>query len=269
MPNLPSNLYSGGSVVFDSQPYVNFYAQTMARKQAKDEALDQYYQNQFKSINSAGMRTQDIPFFTEKVNAAQQFYQQYRDKIKNPRLDGGKSQSEFQARLMDASNTTQKSKNEAKVITDFMPTLRNPDLRSRIPDSVMNDISVHELPLNDPNRKSFDPAKFNFNAKPFDIKMQGDYIKGVTSGVKFDEKTSVGKTDPKTLMQTVTTTSSLGDEGKESIRNKAAGAYATDPSVKEFVDKELSKPGNYHQLNEIFKKTFGADIQHSEDLMTA
>jgi len=266
---LPSNLYSGGSVVFDSQPYINFYAQSMARKQAKDEALDQYYQNVFKQVNPAGARTQDIPRFTEKVNEWQNFYQQNRDKIKNPRLDGGKAQSEFQSRLVDAQNYIQQSKNEAKTYQDIVPILRDPDKRSRLPDQVIQDLALHDLPLGDPNRKSFNASALNFDPKPFDVKAQGDFIKGVGSGIKLNEKVTVGPTDPKTLMQTITSTSSLDDNGKEAIRNKAAGAYATDPSVKQFVDKELSKPGNYQQLNDVFKKAYGVDIQHPEDLMTA
>ncbi len=266
---LPSDLYSGGSVKFDSQPFVNFYAQMKARKQAKDEALDQYYQNQFKNVNSAGMRTQDIPFFTEKVNAAQQFYQQYRDKIKNPRLDGGQAQAQFQARLTDASNTTQQSKNEAKVTQDVMPLLRDPDKRSRIPDSVITDLAIHDLPLNDPNRKSFDFGKLNFDAKPFDVTMQKNYLQGVQQGLKMNEAITGIKKNPNDFTQTVTTTASFGDEAKEAIRNRAAGAYGSDPSFKHFVDTELSKPNNYQQLNSIFKKQYGTDIAHPEDLATA
>lgn len=269
MPNLPSNLYSGGAERFDSSPYVNFYAQTMARKQAKDEALDQYYQNIFKQVNPAGARTQDIPRFTEKVNEWQQFYQQNRDKIKNPRLDGGKAQSEFQSRFVDAQNYIQQSKNEAKTYEGLIPILRDPDKRSRIPENVIQGLASHDLPLGDPKRKSFDMSSLNFDPKPFDVTMQKNFLQGVQQGLKMDDNITGITTDPKTFTQTVTTTSSFGDEAKGAIRNRAAGAYGSDPSFKHFVDTELSKPGNYQQLNSIFKKQFGTDIQHPEDLATA
>lgn len=269
MPNLPSDLYSGGSVKFDSQPYINFYAQTMARKQAKDEALDQYYQNQFKNVNPAGARTQDLPHFTEKVNEWQKFYQTNKDAIRNPRKDGGKAASEFQSRLVDAQNYIQQSKNEAKVTQEMMPLLRDPDKRSRIPDNVINDLAIHDLPLNDPNRKSFDFSKLNFDAKPFDVTMQKNYLQGVQQGLKMDEAITGIKKNPNDFTQTVTTTAAFGDEATGAIRNRAAGAYGSDPSFKHFVDSELSKPGNYQQLNSIFKKQYGTDIAHPEDLATA
>lgn len=269
MANLPSNLYTGGAVVFNTQPYLNFYAQTLARKQAKDEALDQYYQNAFKQVNPAGARTQDIPMFTQKVDEWQKFYQQNRDAIKNPRKDGGKAQSEFQSRLLDARNYIQQSKNEAKVYEGLLPLLRDPDKRSRIPEGVINELAQHDLPLSDPNRKSFNPSSLNFDPKPFDVTMQKNYLQGVQQGLKMDEAITGIKTDPNTFTQTVTTTSKMGDEAKGAIRNRASGAYGSDPSFKHFVDTELAKPENYQRYNDIFKRTYGADIQEPEDLATA
>jgi hypothetical protein len=269
LPYLPSNLYSGGAVLLDSRPFMQYQNQMAARKQAKDEALDQYYQNSFKQVNPAGARTQDIPHFTEKVNEWQRFYQQNRDKIKNPRLDGGRAQSEFQSRLMDAQNYIQQSKNEAKVYEGLVPILRDPDKRSRIPEGVINELAQHDLPLNDPNRKSFNPSSLVFDPKPFDVNMQKNYLQGVQQGLKMDDEITGIKTDPKTFMQTITTTSRLGDEAKGAIRNRASGAYGSDPSFKHFVDNELSQPQNYQRYNDIFKKTYGTDIQEPEDLATA
>lgn len=266
---LPSNLWTGGAVVFDTQPYMNFYAQTLARKQAKDEALDQYHQNIFKSVNPAGARTQDIPLFTEKVNEWQKFYQQNRDAIKNPRLDGGRAQSEFQSRLVDAQNYIQQSKNEAKVYEGLIPILRDPDKRSRIPESVINELAAHDLPLGDPNRRSFNPSSLTFDPKPFDVTMQKNYLQGVQQGLKMDEAITGIKTDPNTFMQTVTTTSKLGEDAKGAIRNRASGAYGSDPSFKHFVDTELAQPQNYQRYNDIFKRAYGTDIQEPEDLATA
>lgn len=269
MANLPQGLFTGGAERFDTTPYVNFYAQTKARQQAKDEALDQYYQNIFKQVNPAGARTQDIPQFTAKVDEWQKFYQQNRDRIKNPRLDGGKAQSEFQSRLMDAQNYIQQSKNEAKTYEGIIPILRDPEKRSRLPESVIEGLAQHDLPLGDPNRKSFDFSTLNFDPKPFDVTMQKNFLQGVQQGLKMDEAITGIKKDPNSFTQTVTTTSSFGDEAKGAIRNRAAGAYGSDPSFKQFVDTELSKPGNYQQLNEVFKKQFGTDIQQPEDLATA
>lgn len=269
MPSLPSNLYTGGAERFDSTPYVNFYAQTMARRQAKDEALDEYYKNQFKSINPAGMRTQDIPMFTEKVNQWQQFYQQNRDKIKNPRLDGGKAASEFQSRMQDALALTAQSKNEAKIVSDIAPLLRDPEKRSRIPDAFLQKLAIHDQPLGTPDRQSINLADLDFEPKPFDLKSQEAWMKTAQQGLKMDERITGTTVDPKTFTQTVTTTSEFGPEAKEAILKRSAMAYQGDPTIKHFVDTELSDPQKLPQLNTSFKKEYGRDIETPEDLMAA
>src|SRR5690606_2592588 len=98
---IPSGLYSEGAVVFDTQPFANLYNQFIARKQAKDEALDNYFRDFGKNITPAGMRNQDIPVLTSKNNEWRQFYQQNKNAIMNPRLDGGKAYSEYMSRYQD------------------------------------------------------------------------------------------------------------------------------------------------------------------------
>lgn len=262
-------IYSGGAVEFDSTPTVNLANQIMNRQMAKSEALEQHYQNQFKNVNSAGMRTQDIPQFTAKVNEWQQFYQQNKKAIRNPRLDGGKAASEFQARMQDAAALTQQSKNEQKKYEDLVPLLRDPEKRSRIPESFLQGLAAHELPLGDPNRKSLDLSTLNFDAKPFDVTMQQKYLQGAQQGLKMDEQITGVTTDPKSFMQTVTTTSSLGPEAKGAIQSRAAGAYVSDPSFKSFIDEQATNPNMVKQYNEIYKKAYGKDISTPEDLAAA
>lgn len=262
-------IYSGGAVEFDSTPTVNLANQIMNRQMAKSEALEQHYQNQFKNVNPAGMRTQDIPQFTAKVNEWQQFYQQNKKAIRNPRLDGGKAASEFQARMQDAVALTQQSKNEQKKYEDLVPLLRDPEKRSRIPESFLQGLAAHELPLGDPNRKSLDLSTLNFDAKPFDVTMQQKYLQGAQQGLKMDEQITGVTTDPKSFMQTVTTTSSLGPEAKGAIQSRAAGAYVSDPSFKSFIDEQAANPNMVKQYNDVYKKAYGKDISTPEDLAAA
>lgn len=262
---LPSNLYTGGAAEFDTSPYVNFYAQTMARKQAKDEALNQYNENLFKTINPAGARTQDIPMFTEKVNEWQRFYQQNRDAIKNPRLDGGRAQSEFQARMVDAQNYIQQSKNEAKVYSDLVPLLRDPEKRSRIPESVIEELSLHDLPLGDPRRKSFNMASLIFDPKPLDVKTEEAYFGGLGKRFKMDELITGSMTDPNTFNRNITTTAAFGPEAKAGIASSGVQRYGFDPSFKKHIDDTLLDKGAYDQLNDVYKKEFGKDIQTGEE----
>src|SRR4051812_34993698 len=112
MANLPSNIYSGGAVTFNSQPYAAFYLNELQRKRAKDEALDNYFRDFNKSVNPAGMRTADIEGgWMDKVNGWQSYFQQNRQAIENPKLDKGKAYNQFMAMHNDLLADTQKSKN--------------------------------------------------------------------------------------------------------------------------------------------------------------
>lgn len=159
------HLYTGGATVFNSSPYVNFAANLMAKKQAKDEALENYYQNLNKSINPAGVRTQDINGFMEKTNGLQTFWQQNKDAIKNPRLDNGKAQTEYNSRFQDIQGYINQSKQEELRKKPFIDLLADPDKRERISDKMLYDVHLHDLPLTDPNRKSFDITQEDFNPK--------------------------------------------------------------------------------------------------------
>jgi len=75
-------MYSDGSVVFDTQPIVNLYGQLMAKKQAKEEALDQYDKQRINNINSAGLRDVDRQGLDQRVAQIQTFYQQNKACVK-------------------------------------------------------------------------------------------------------------------------------------------------------------------------------------------
>ena len=75
-------LYSAGAVTFDATPSTNLYGQLMAKRQAKEEAIDEYYKKLPQTLNSAGMREQSIPGFNEGVSGLQKYWMENRDKIR-------------------------------------------------------------------------------------------------------------------------------------------------------------------------------------------
>lgn len=54
-----------------------------------------------------------------------------------------------------------------------------------------------------------------------------------------------------------------------SIKSRAASAYRTSPSVKEFVDGYVQDPIKFKQLNELFSAKYKKPIENSEDAATA
>jgi len=163
---LPSNLYSGGAVVFNSQPSVNFYAQLMQRQQAKRDALDQYYQKALMDVTPAGMRNVDITGgFTKKLNDWQEFAMnpQNRKYLLNPRLDQYKTATQFNQMHADLLSDIQKSKEAAadeKTLNTYRLNGRwNPtdddlniahNMGLSIYDPIRKDVGLNDLSVNMP-----------------------------------------------------------------------------------------------------------------------
>lgn len=58
---LPSNLYAGGAVIFDSSPYTNYYLNQQARQKAQEDSMYRYFGEMGKGLTPAGMDAKDIP----------------------------------------------------------------------------------------------------------------------------------------------------------------------------------------------------------------
>lgn len=273
----PRDLYTGGAVTFNSSPYVNFAANLMAKKQAKDEALDQYYQNLNKSINPAGVRTQDVPGFMEKTNALQNYWQQNKDAIKNPRLDGGRSQTEYNSRYQDIQGYINQSKNEELRKKPFIDILADPDKRERITDKMLYDVHLHDLPLTDPSRKSFDITQEDFNPKLLSPEEFQKFNEGIGKGVNVDKNEIVTTPDPNDRFSNIVTTSArYSPEKLAAIGNEAKDAYTTNRRVSytfeqshPFKEWKQEHEPQFNKLNEIHRQVYGTDITDNEDLYAA
>ncbi len=266
----PSSLYSGGVVTVNSQPATQFYLQSIAKKRAKDEALDNYYRDFNKSLNTAGMRNQDIEGWMGKVNDWRGFYQQNREAIKNPRLDNGKAQSEYMSRYQDALSDVQRSKNRADLSAKYvLPIITNPDKRTRLTDNSLGTIASHDKSIYDPEGKDLDPTTFDFDAKPFGLDEQKKLSSFLTQGVKMDEMIEKITTDPKTQSKKISYEYKLNPAALQTVGARAANTYESDDRFQAHIDQLAENPEIFNQLNEVFKGVYGKDIVSNKDFAAA
>src|ERR1700721_4407928 len=102
--------YSGGTFAIRPPNYTAYYMRAMMHQQAKQQALSQYYDKLQNNINPAGVRSQDLQGWNQKVSAWDQYGIQNRDALVNPKLDGGKAQLHFQMMHSDLLSDMDKSK---------------------------------------------------------------------------------------------------------------------------------------------------------------
>lgn len=266
----PAGLYTGGAVIFNSQPAVNAYHQFIQKKMARDEALDDYFRSYGKNINPAGMRQQDIDGLMQKQKEWNQFYQQNKDRIKNPRIDNGKALTEYQSRYQDQLAYIDKSKERVEVRKQMGQARLNPSLSHIFDDDkVIQQIHDDDLPLNDPNHKPIDIYQLSIQPKPFDMKARESYQKGVTAGLKPSKNVKGIATDPKTLQDIVTYENGYSPEDLHTIGERAKSYYQSDPSIRNYANKNLINPQTTEQLNEIYKQVYGKNAETPQDLFAA
>jgi hypothetical protein len=275
----PADLYNGAAQVVNTQPYIAFASNMLARKQAKEDALDNYYRDLNKSVNPVGVRNQDMPGFYKRSQELQNFWQQNRDKIKNPRLDNGAAQTEYEQRFQDARGYVNQSKTEEQRKKPFVDMLVDPDKRERITDKMLYDVHLHDLPLDDPNRKSFDPANETFNPKPFETTDWQNYYKNVASDIKPDKNEITLAADPNDKFSQIETTTSkyspdklkaIGDGAREDYLNSNRLQYSFDKSHP-FKDWKQEHPEQFQTLRDVYKQAYGnnAEIKDDSDLHAA
>ena len=160
------NPYFKGVSVDTSKPF-NLAIQLEQKNQAKREALDKYFMDYERSINPAGMRSQDQDIVLKKLNENKQFYMQNRDRILNPSKYGADAQSRYMAGFKDILSDISKSKQasaENKVVQNTYSRLKTQGLE--IPDGFMEAVQTSQKPIY-AGYKPVDLFQFDFN-KPYD-----------------------------------------------------------------------------------------------------
>lgn len=257
----------------DNRPFIAFVQNQMAKKEAKEAALDNYFRDLGKNITPTGMRSQDVEGLTKRANEWRQFYAQNKDAIHNPRLDNGKSYTEYMSRYQDQLGYINQSKNELKTDEEFNKIRLDPN-RSYILDDpdIINKVQRHSLSLDDPNRQSLNVAEMAVPPKPWDVKDLESYSKYLTAGLPFDEIR--GKTEYMPGFKTRTPiTKQYSPTSIQEIGTRAMTAYDTDRSL-QFRANKLAKeiesdPQRHNELNQIFKNTYGVDADSPRELLAA
>lgn len=273
--NTNPKMYSGGAVVFNTQPNVNVYAQLLAKRQAKIDALDEYDKQRINHINPTGVRDNDREGFDQRVAQIQQFYQGNKDKIRK----GGTPESyAYEKMFRDVGSYVNQSK-ERTAKQDAAMKLYQDRLKQdgRVPDDFISELHENDSPIDaitgiDPvtgkprKTQSLDLTKWLSQPKPFN---QQTYLKSFS-----DIKRTAGtptylpvQGNPLKLTETIDETFDNG--AKAVIAARAADKYQNSFSFAEQVKAEVADPIVRKKLADTFKQEFGTDPIQPEDYATA
>jgi len=236
----PPNLYSGGQGVFDSRPVLMFQANLMAKKKAKEDALEAYYGKSLQDVTPAGMRNKDIVGgWSQQLEEFKNFGMNPENKkyLLNPSLDGHKTVTEFNRRhtklLSDAERSKQELKDENMLNEQRVSGKWNPD------DDDMVLIDRKGKSIYDPSRydelgRDVDLTNISFNTPEFDTVRQAKADKLIFGNIKggktYDEKNAIK--DKATGRIFVPFVESYSTESIDRIGDNAERAVASDKSMR-------------------------------------
>ena len=200
-----------------------------------------------RSINPAGMRSQDQDIVLKKLNENKQFYMQNRDRILNPSKYGAEAQSRYMAGFKDILSDISKSKQayaENKVVQNTYSRLASQGLE--IPDGFMQAVQNSQKPIYG-GYQPVDLFQFEFN-KPFSTeKFQRDIFAGIEP-----DKKNIGSRRNKEGQIINIYKNEFDKDSLKSFANRAASQYRTNSSVTREVNK-LIKTGEYMDLQPFYE----------------
>ncbi len=258
-------LYSGGSVVFNSQPSVNLYAQLLQKKQAREDALDDYEKNRMRRINDKGMRDQDREVLDKSVADTMSYYMANKDKIRK----GNTPEAYNYEKMWRGTNDIVSESRDATAKSEAFNKLRQERLKMgrSTPEEWFQDYSAHELPIRSEGYKPLDIPKYMSQINPkYDQKKSMDLLKGVKlSDLPVRYENIKGQPDLRNEIHE----KKLDAEGLASIRHIAETQYDNDDGFAAMVQQKANDPLQRGELESVFEKHFKTKPQSLPDYAIA
>lgn len=259
--------YKGTQVDISSKP-VNLAIQLYQKEEAKKEALDKYFMDYEKSLNPAGMRTQDQDVFLKKLQENKAYYLKNRDKILNPARYGAEAQSQymsnFKSILSDIGRSKQLGANGKVIATALMDARKN---NRTVPKEVADAIYNNELSMGDTRHQDFDPVNFDAYDKHDPFK----YQQGIYSRIKPSESMPIRRENKKTNEVFYETTNDIPKSAFSEIQTVVDSELKKDRGLTD-IAKELGRDENkLNQLAQVFQDFSGKKFNRNSinDIATA
>lgn len=267
----PSNPYASGAVVFDSTPYTEYYIREQQKEDAKNEALDRYYQEEMSKVSPAGMRSEDLPVFNQKFNELKSLWVKDKEAIKNPSKYGFDKAQQYNQLKADLMSLPIESKEEKEKDATVLRLLADPNKRDLVDIPTLNEVMrIQKMPIRTEGRKSVDLANLPFLAKEMTPQEKSAYVKSVLSlagkDVEFGQPTKLGG-----YQQKVTYTTQYSDENLKKLGDVARKDALTNNNLARTakLDFERITPEMKLELDTLHKQLYGRPIQGAEDLAAA
>ena len=262
------NIYTLGQVQVSSQPLAQLQGQLLAKKQAREEALDKYFEVKTKELTKKGIADNDVSGYEARLKKLQNYWTENKADISK----GGMSQRNFEYMVDDLKDYTGRSVSKKEELGKVYQ-LR---IKGDISDDDIPLIGKIEAPLDDPSRLkpngvAYGLGDFSAVVTLPDTQKQAAYWNAVSQDfkpkVREFEKDAKGNikyapTMPGSFTKVAKYTERYGDDQIKAMAERAADFASTDKSFRKLYNNLLSNPTDpkFVELKAAYDQYFPGDI---------
>ena len=177
------NIYTFGQVQLDTQPLAQLQGKLLAQQEAKQEALNKYFEKRMGDLSREGIADNDVKDWNADLDELKTYWKSNANDIKK----GGEAKLEFDKRIEKLKNLTYQSKEKKKNAFEFRKQFqfgnKNPTR------SDMQVLDYIELPIRDPKRinpatgVAYNVSDFSTQVPAFDVAKRNTVFSQVSAGI--------------------------------------------------------------------------------------
>ncbi len=259
----PNSLYSGGQANWDTTPLVKYTLQERAKKAAKNEALDNYFQKLPETINETGVRDKDIEGLHQAIGDMRSDWMRDRKEIGR----GNTPQAfNYGKKYRNILGKIQASKNAAKTEMELgkarMSGNKGYMFKGADREQALLDL---EKPVWDDTHKNTGLAYWDAPPPPLDLKKHTAELT-----VKPNPLDPVYQDIPNDKFNRLEVTNKgFSKQDLGSLQLQSTYQLHNNPSFEYQLNEQVKNPAIAAKLAEVYQSNFGKPPETEEDLATA
>ncbi len=250
MAQIP-NLYTFGQVQVDTSDIADLQGKLLAQRQAKEEALNKYFEKQMGSLSREGIADNDVKDYDKSISELKNYWKQNAQNIRR----GGQSKIDFDNKVQEVKDLVYKSKEKKKELLEANKLRLDGKINT---DDDLFVIQQMEKPVKDPSRMKADGSPYSFKdfgtfVQPFDPNKRKSFFAVVSEGIEPSAEKSIKKRTLPGGDIEETFEYSYTPQQLKFMQDKAALSLTTDGVAKNYYQKLLANPSDPNNANTLAK----------------
>lgn len=251
------NIYTLGQVKVDTSGLSALQGKLLAQKQAKEEALNKYFEKQMGSLSREGIANNDVKDYNKSIEDLKNYWKQNSQDI----MKGGEAKINFDNKVQGIKDFVSESKDKKSQTLKYREQFQ---FGAKTPtDSDMEVLSYMELPVRDPKRINpatgmpYGLSDLSTQIPAFDVSKRNSYFGNISYGIDRDVSKSVAKTKLPSGDIEETLELTYSPKQIKFMQDKAVQSLATDRTARNYYEQLLTNPDDPRliKLKEVWDKS--------------